>query len=352
MPFFLYAGCAPAPLPPVAPVILETEQYLVAPVFYGTDREVAGESSAAKFYGAQRSEKIQFGLAMVTIPKYRSKGEDLAPSGLKFEFSEDPAKHVTLKKTTPLSEDKFFANLRRMSGPGAEALVFIHGFNATFEDAAKRIAQIARDLDYRGVSILYGWPSQGEATPAGYARDETNIRWTTSHLTEFLKKLSSKSGIQTIHLLAHSMGNVALTNSLAKLAGETGSGEAPLFSEVVLTAPDMDTGEFKNLAGEFRKTAKRVTLYASSNDQALALSKKFHGYPRAGDSQQGILVVNGIDSIDVSAVDTDLVGHFYYGDNSSVLSDMYYLLKGVPADRRFRLTPKTFAGAGYWLFQP
>ncbi|MBI5428071.1 MAG: alpha/beta fold hydrolase [Nitrospinae bacterium] len=350
----LFPGCAspPSPPPPVAPVILETEQYRVVPVFYATDRAVTGDPSPARFYGDQRNDRVQTGFCMVTIPKARGKGEVPEPSGLKFEFSEDPARHVTLKKTTSMSEEKFLANLRRSAGPGGEVLAFVHGFNAVFADVARRVAQIANDLDYRGIPIIYSWPSQGELSPAGYARDETNIRWTIPHLTEFLKKLSSQPGIKTIHLAAHSMGNVALVNALVKIAGERGDDGHPPFSEVILAAPDMDSGEFANLAGELRKVAKRVTLYASSNDKALALSKKFHGYPRAGDSGQGMTLVNGIDSIDVSAVDTDLIGHFYYGDNDSVLADMYYLLKGVPANQRFRLTAKTFKGSNYWIFQP
>ena len=52
------------------------------------------------------------------------------------------------------------------------------------------------------------------------------------------------------------------------------------------------------------KTADRVTLYASSSDEALALSKQVHGYPRAGESGDQLVVVPGIDTIDVSAVNT------------------------------------------------
>ena len=46
------------------------------------------------------------------------------------------------------------------------------------------------------------------------------------------------------------------------------------------------------------------------------------GYRRAGDSGDDITLFKGIDTIDVSSVDTNLIGHFYYGDNRSVLSEL------------------------------
>ena len=37
-------------------------------------------------------------------------------------------------------------------------------------------------------------------------------------------------------------------------------------------------------------------------------------------------MIPGIDSIDVTAVDSNLIGHFYCGDNRSVISDLFLLL--------------------------
>jgi esterase/lipase superfamily enzyme len=99
-------------------------------------------------------------------------------------------------------------------------------------------------------------------------------------------------------------------------------------------------------------TAKRVTLYASSRDKALAFSKKVHGYDRAGESGGKIVLVDGVETIDVSAVDTNFVGHFYYGENKSVLSDIFNLLQGQPASKRFGLKHRTKGKRLYWVFRP
>src|SRR5689334_11035650 len=50
--------------------------------------------------------------------------------------------------------------------------IFVHGFNTSWEDAAKRYAQIQANLFDKtdlGQSILYSWPSNG--SPLGYLPD-------------------------------------------------------------------------------------------------------------------------------------------------------------------------------------
>ena len=127
------------------------------------------------------------------------------------------------------------------------------------------------------------------------------------------------------------------------------------FNEVVLTAPDIDAEIFKTqIAPAVVRVANRVTLYASSHDQALALSKKINGYPRAGDSGKGLVVIEGIDTIDVSAVDTSLVGHSYYGSSDTVLTDIWDLIKCAKSpDLREYLRPRDYVGGlKYWVFEP
>lgn len=175
---------------------------------------------------------------------------------------------------------------------------------------------------------------------------------TVRHLKQFLSDVAARSGARQVSLIAHSMGNRALTSALRDLSflpEET----RPDFREVILTAPDVDADLFKSdIAPAIVKTARRVTLYASSNDRALAYSKTVHGYPRAGDSGRQLLVLPGIDTIDVSAVDTSLLGHSYYGSNDTVLADLFDLLhEGKSPDQRKWLSPQEFGAMKYWIFQ-
>lgn len=123
--------------------------------------------------------------------------------------------------------------------------------------------------------------------------------------------------------------------------------------QVVFAAPDIDTATFKDLATAFHEKAERFTLYASSEDKALKASKAIHKYPRAGESGHALVIVGSVDTVDATAVDTSLLGHSYYGDNRSVLADVFQLIqRESPPQERFVLKPKEKYGARYWLFSP
>lgn len=304
------------------------------------------DSGSMRVYGGRRGN-VELGICEVCVPKRRKVATLQTPSLLRLEFREDPERHIVLHDVIPLAHDEFFNDLKKCVGRShkQEAFVFIHGYNVSFEAAVRRTAQLACDLTFDGAPILYSWPSQG--TVLGYLADEENIAWTETHLKQFLLDVARQSGADSIHLIAHSMGNRALTGVLSDL-----SAAPDVFREVVLTAPDVDADRFRrDFAPAIIKPKRRVTLYASSNDKALMLSKRFHHHTRAGDSGDGIVVLEGIDTIDVSAVDTSLVGHGYYGDNGTVLSDLFNLLhRAAPPEKRKWLHPVTLEDLGYWVF--
>jgi esterase/lipase superfamily enzyme len=330
------------------------KRYTIVRVFYGTDRKRTNSREVSRAYGYKRGP-LTLGIAEVTVPKDHRLGELEAPSIMKFEFEEDPAKHIILKSVCQLSRDAFIERLKKrvLQSKRKQAFVFVHGYNVAFKDAVRRTAQIAYDLQFDGAPILYSWPSRGSLL--GYVADSNNVEWTVPDLTAFLEEVASQSGAKEVHLIAHSMGNRALTAALVSLSRKMGEKQAPIFSQVVLTAPDIDATVFKRqLAPQMKRAAERVTLYASSKDEALIQSKRLNGYPRAGDSGEGIVVVDGVDTIDVSQVDTSLEGHSYYADNSSVISDLKKLLEfGSPPGGRGLMPVRKRKGAGglkYWVF--
>lgn len=327
----------------------------VVHVFYATDRKANLTSGKPReTYTGERSdnETLSLGTLDVSIPRDHKMGEIEAPSIWRFQFSEDPQKHVVLLKMSPKPETLFFQELSQVVNGSArkEAFVFVHGYDVTFEDAAKRTAQLAYDLAFDGAPILYSWPSKGQLQD--YPADEATIEWTTPHLKSFLERVAAKSHATTVHLIAHSMGNRALTAALSSIVKEHPT-LPPIFSHVFLAAPDIDAGVFRQLAQSFPTPSTQVTLYASSNDKALIASKKFHDFPRAGDTSTAVTVVQGVDTIDASAVDTEFLGHSYYGDNRSVLSDIFSVIRnGEPPSKRFGMKPNQPMSPTYWIFRP
>lgn len=338
-------------------VLLLTGAGVVATVMLGAATTVARLQQEApgprpdRNYGNERGE-LEMGICEVSIPKRHEAGEVERPSVFRFEFTEDPEKHVVLLDVEEQPAEAFFASLRACIDASGkrEAFVFVHGFNFTFEEAAHRTAQLAFDLKFDGAPIFFSWPSQGGLLQ--YSIDETNVEWAVPHLKEFVTGIARESGAEAVHLIAHSMGNRALTRALQLLSYEMRD-EPPMFREVVLTAPDIDADVFsRDIAPAIVSTADRVTLYASSNDEALKLSKTIHGHRRAGESGGNLLVIPGVETIDVSTVDTSLLGHDYYGDNTSVIADMLDLInESKPAELRRWLRPMPLVQPMYWIFQ-
>ena len=341
---------APAPTPPtVTAAPADTTNHAIVPVFFATDRNRV--SYEPLVYGTVRNESrsLYLGRIDVSVPKEHREGQLERPSFWTL-WREDPNKHFIVVRARQQTYEEFYRELGDVVGRsrGREVLVFVHGFNVPFESAVYRTAQIAHDLKFDGAPILYSWPSLGSA--GGYPTDVNNSESTIQNLHYFLEDVAAKSGATAIHLIAHSRGNWPLINALTNIAAAHRTTPRPRFRQIVLTAPDVDADRFRQLAIAFRGMGERTTLYASANDEALKLSKQYQGYQRAGDVFPQIVTVDGIDSIDVSAVDTSFLGHSYYGDNTSVISDIRRLLQtGLPPERRcLQLVPNS--SPRYWTF--
>jgi esterase/lipase superfamily enzyme len=326
------------------------------PVFFATDRQHLDTRSVKTYYGGKRnpSSQLEYGIAKVSIPEDHRMGEIERPKWWKLELWEDPDKHVVLMDIDTFDRNSFVNTLRQSvaNSKASDLLLFIHGYNTSFEDAAIRTAQIAYDLQFPGQTILYSWPS--EAKLPLYTADENNIDWTLPHFEDFLNLLLTSVGADMVNTIAHSMGNRIMVRALDRLNYSTLPEHAAKLRNVIFAAPDIDAATFKQFVKQFKQKADRLTLYASSNDKALKASMSVHGgYPRAGIAGADITIVDGLDTIDASDVDTSFMGHSYFGDNRSIISDIFYLIKhGFSPNDRSGLKPKTIQNLGYWFFQP
>jgi esterase/lipase superfamily enzyme len=296
---------------------------------------------------------IEYGTCEVSIPPDHRVGQVETPSLLRFEFHEDPEKHVVVQRTVRLPEDEFFADLHGVVQKSAEkqAFVFVHGYNVAFDGAVRRTAQIAFDLEFDGAPICYSWPSQGGV--GSYAYDEASVDWSVLQLEKLLQQVQERSGATTVHVIAHSMGNRVLVEALERMALR-GEAEKYRFGQMILAAPDVDAGAFRTrYVPLLAQMARRVTMYASSNDRALNASTRLHGYSRAGWSGENLVVVPGLETVDASPIDTSLIGHSYYGNHPEMIRDLRTLVeKNVPASAREWLSQVVFRPqALYWVFR-
>ena len=322
------------------------------PVLYVTNRNIVDGKQLG--YGTDRGRNISYGMAEVSIPEDHKYGGLESPNHWKFEFRENEKRDVIIRSTEPLKDRATLGKrLGRLSegGPG-NALVFVHGYNVTFKDAVRRAGQLAYDLQFDGVVIVFSWPSKGRSGVRAYAADSASAGAAQAKFTALLSWALDRDSLEGLHLLAHSMGNRLATNALVTIAARSPSRRAQRLKQVVLAAPDIDEQEFEDRVAAFKGVARRVTMYGSRDDVALWASAKVAQYVRAGSGGTSLVVAPGLDTIDVSPLSTDFTGHSYFGNNPAVLVDMDQLInRGTPPGSRGRLEELLRDGRKYWAFQ-
>jgi esterase/lipase superfamily enzyme len=330
--------------------------YAIVPVFFATDRVRSGRATLDDFFANGREmaarPSLSYGMVHVSIPRDHRMGQIEAPKLWKFEFKPRPERHVMMLSLTALEQKPFFSSLDAELNSRAEggALLFVHGYKVTFSDAVKRLAQIAYDLDWPGIPIVYSWASRAEFK--WYSADEASIEATQPLFTDFLQRLIERDKLHQLHVISHSMGGRALTNGVANLK-QNRKTKSPVINEIILAAPDIDSQVFTQMAAAVKLRSERITLYASSKDLALAASHVLHAFPRAGESgPQMVVLPEVLDTIDATEVDTNLLGHSYYGDNRSIIGDIYHLIKGRSGPPRFGLRELESPKGRYWAFKP
>ena len=113
-----------------------------------------------------------------------------------------------------MSAETFAAAIR--TGPLRTALVFVPGFNTSFEEGAFRLAQITFDMQFEGSPILFSWPSaaQGIAT---YDYDRESALYSRQQFLQLLE-IVQRAGVDKLYVVAHSMGNQIVVDALDQAA--------------------------------------------------------------------------------------------------------------------------------------
>jgi len=197
------------------------------------------------------------------------------------------------------------AMIAEIVGSRKNLLIFVHGFDNSFDDAMKRAAFNQLWLRECGDShadttvIAFSWPSAGKLIgipphmpPDAYRHDQAKAGASAFHLAHFLRVIDqlqaryrAECPSGRVFLLAHSMGNHALSGAIQLW---TGSGEprAAIFDCAILAAADEvahtlyvpGNGQMTGL----RHLAKRVSVYHSKIDVAMYLSTTVNLTQRLG----------------------------------------------------------------------
>lgn len=225
-------------------------------------------------FSGERTLNMRFARMTVSIPPSHQAGEILWPQG----GTPDASKTFAATRFEVTPRENINAALRdamRRNG-STHVLVFVHGYNTRFDEAAFRLAQIVHDSRAAVTPVLFSWPSWGAVSSYPYDRESATI--SRDGLEAVLRELSRNPGVQQVSILAHSMGGWLALEALRQMAIRE-KRIFPKITDVMLAAPDVDVdvalAQGRAMQSVPRNT--RLTLFVSADDKALSASRFLWG---------------------------------------------------------------------------
>lgn len=319
-------------------------------VYFATDREPMHGPGPPDYFAnnASSASHLSFGYCDFTIPDFDPAMSDAAAQAVRNQFGADAQLYPTVQKSETESLRDFQRDLSSQAH-GQNALLYIHGYNNSFEEAAETAASLKVALKFLGPVVFFSWPSANRVS--AYLTDEQRIGNTISsrHLSAVFQTIQQAGGIGKIHVLAHSMGSRALDaqwHSGRDLGG---------LGQIVYAAPDVATTDFKRELSTPPAGPDQINLYASLVDQALEASVIVHLWPelRAGQQVRG-LTIPFLDTVDATPVDMTLLGfgHSYFINSPEVEDDIGGVLNQTPPSQRGPKLTRNPQGINDWRLSP
>ncbi len=290
---------------------------LLRTVPFLTLRNKTGSEEAAEYFGGER-DTLHAGICELERKPLNS----LKSIAAKAPFH-IPDEIVKLDAITELPIEDFWQRMQNASN-GQVPVLYMHGFYISFERGCRRALILKESLGLEGRFTLFSWPSDGAIT--NYTHDEADLYWSVDPLRQVLADMIKRFDKGNVNIVAHSLGTRGVMLALVLLA-QVQQDSMPLFNQVVLIAPDIDVGIFKQYLPLIRPLARNMTVYVSSNDSPLALSKQVHGYPRLGEAGEHLEGLTDIEIIDLSDIPIRAPsGHVYHLYQSLVTEDLDQLI--------------------------
>ena len=207
-------------------------------------------------------------------------------------------------------------------------------------------AEVQRGLQGKASVLMFSWPSNG--LPTDYVRDQADLEWSVPVLAGFIRQLGERIEPDKVQVLAHSLGTRGVIFALQRLAADLDT--RPLIGRLVLLAPDFDSQTFVELLPRLALLTGGITVYVSSQDTPLKVSRQLSGYPRLGEAGDFLTLVEGMETVDVSPAGRyQIWGHEYFYFHPLVAADLAALLgSGASAAERAGLRPNRRNGFSYW----
>lgn len=242
-------------------------------IFVATSREEIENDQ----FGAERADHLSLLEFTVSIPPAHTVGE------LEYGYGNpDPQKEFVIADRHEFASVAAFDSrtrsaLRKLAPANRDVTVFIHGYNSTQAETAFRAAQLAHDLKQPGLKFIYSWPSQGKAL--GYVYDNDSMLFARDGLEQLIRSLNT-IGARHVNIVAHSLGNALLMETLRQIDIQKPGSAAQLVDGVIMISPDLDIEVFHSQMDRLKDVPDPFVIFVSKKDKMLNISSMLRGKGR------------------------------------------------------------------------
>ena len=316
-------------------------------------------------FGTDRQSKLTFGLFDTAIEPSLGIGMLIDPTDW-FQNEE-----IQLREVRTLERGVFVRELREQveASPERSLLININGFRERFRSALQKTAFVAHVLDIDSPVLVFDWPGDQGSTPRGYRRAQRIARESGEDLARSLRVIIDEVQPERTWIIANSMGGEVVVSAFDDLVQDPALVEAgPQFEDVVLTAPDVSHEEFgERFKEKIKALTDHLTIYVSSNDRALLMSRILNRERRLGESTvnpanpdqfdeaaRAFAMLepneNRISLVDVTPVNRTRNFHNFSLETPEFFDDLFLRLLNRETPRsRLQYRVRSESGVEYWV---
>ena len=316
-------------------------------------------------FSQERESELKFGIFDTRVEPSVGLGMFFNPS----KWFQD--EEIVIKNLEKLQQQAFVEQMRKMvnASPRHSLLIVVHGFREQFPSALRKTAFVGHILDINSPIMVFDWPGNQGSSLRGYRRARNVATASGVELAKTLELIVREVQPDRLWLLANSMGAQVVADAFSHLYQNPEFADAGIeFEDVVLTAPDVSHEEFDNqFKREITSMTRNLTVYVSSNDRALVMSRIVNRDPRRGEStlspdmlEEAARVVELVDPdselvtlVDVTPVNRTRNFHNFSLETPEFFDDLFLRLTNdqTPFARPLYQL-QTPDGATYWVLTP
>jgi len=281
-----------------------------------TRKSVAG-ARAKPWFGTERSRTIT--LARATM---------IPPDDGRFSLSAVGLSDWSIASIEPVPQ---IDDLLGQGTSGRNLLIYVHGFNQTFEAAALDAARLSDSIKFGGDTMVFSWPSRARLLDYNYDRE--SAMWSRDALDQVLEDLLASPTIGRVNIVAHSVGTMLTMEALRQLYAKLGDYAADRIGAVVFASPDIDMDVFTSSVERMPPLAPKITVITATNDRALAVAGWLAGgMTRVGAAEKAQLERLGLRVIDASGQGWGIINHDLFLSNAQIRLVIRRAVDGLAPD--------------------